>query len=61
MRWAENFGTIIKVNAQPMIPLKSLFAIGDKLETSCKQPSHLTKNLASGVSVPCKLFQRLYF
>ena len=38
---------LIKVCAQLRIPPKSLFTSGYKLETSCEQPRHLTKNSAS--------------
>jgi hypothetical protein len=39
---------LIKACAQLRITQKSLFMSGDKLETSCERPRHLTKHTALG-------------
>ncbi len=46
----------IKVCAQQRIPPKSLFTSGDKLETICETPRHLTKHTAS--AFPSSLTRR---
>jgi hypothetical protein len=44
-----------KVYTKTRVPLKSLFASHDELETSCLSPGHLTHNSASGQPASTKL------